>query len=687
MLAFLLFSAVSQCSAQITCSRVDTPIPVRAEGLAEQVSDVVLSCTGGTPTRSGVPLPMFQIILTSNALLPSHTLGAIAGQKYGWNDALLLIDDPSANQQIPCPPPGGSTYCPEAAGDAAPPNVFQGKQLQENAIVFQDIPIDPPGPGKTRLVRITNLRANIAGLPSQPNPQSVTISTLMFNSSGGAIPVNEPVKVVAAPQPAYSFSVRTSTNEPVASDSPGLTVAPSALSLNDPLPVHTFQVRFSEKFASAFRRRNIGTSGGDPAFLTSQSIPGTLFQTETGFLNTAFPSTTQMNVAGLADSGTRLKVVFKNVPAGIIVWVSSRDNPATTGFSANGPKAMLTYADAQGAGGFSYTYPYANGLSRLYESNGVYSATWEVVSADPNNLEDFNFTVALTAQNGSPGVGTATLNGTIAPTRALPGDSTVPVPSFVDLSTPVIGFTLSNSINTPAFAVVSGASYAAGGLAAGSILTGFGSGLANKIETSGDDGPKSALAGTTVDIVDSTGVSFKSLLFAVAPGQVNFVLDPNVRPGLAVVRISNNGKVAASGLIQVEKVSPGLFTASGDGQGAPAGTATIVSGTSYRVELLAGYDNPSGRWMPAPVDLRQSGDVYLTLFGTGFRNRTSQSAVQVTIGGVPVPVTFAAAQGTFQGLDQINVGPLPRSLAGRGEVDLLVSVEGKAANAVRVNLP
>ena len=42
------------------------------------------------------------------------------------------------------------------------------------------------------------------------------------------------------------------------------------------------------------------------------------------------------------------------------------------------------------------------------------------------------------------------------------------------------------------------------------------------------------------------------------------------------------------------------------------------------------------------------------------------------------------AQGQFDGLDQINLGPLPRELAGRGEVDIVITVDGKQANVVTV---
>ena len=57
----------------------------------------------------------------------------------------------------------------------------------------------------------------------------------------------------------------------------------------------------------------------------------------------------------------------------------------------------------------------------------------------------------------------------------------------------------------------------------------------------------------------------------------------------------------------------------------------------------------------------------------------------LTIGGVSVPVAYAGAQGTYAGLDQINL-PLPGSLAGKGKVDVVITASGKVSNPVNVVL-
>lgn len=88
--------------------------------------------------------------------------------------------------------------------------------------------------------------------------------------------------------------------------------------------------------------------------------------------------------------------------------------------------------------------------------------------------------------------------------------------------------------------------------------------------------------------------------------------------------------------------------------------------------------------IPNPVDLGPDSDqVYLLLFGTGLRAATQFSA---TVGGMSVPVLSAGAQGQFIGEDQVNIGPLPRGLAGRGNVDLVLTADGKTANITNLTI-
>src|SRR5262249_26837745 len=87
-----------------------------------------------------------------------------------------------------------------------------------------------------------------------------------------------------------------------------------------------------------------------------------------------------------------------------------------------------------------------------------------------------------------------------------------------------------------------------------------------------------------------------------------------------------------------------------------------------------------------PIDLGPAADqVFLILFGTGIRGRSGLSAVTATVDGERAAVSYAGPQGEFDGLDQVNV-LLPRTLAGRGRVEVALGIDGWDANRVMVNI-
>jgi uncharacterized protein (TIGR03437 family) len=96
---------------------------------------------------------------------------------------------------------------------------------------------------------------------------------------------------------------------------------------------------------------------------------------------------------------------------------------------------------------------------------------------------------------------------------------------------------------------------------------------------------------------------------------------------------------------------------------------------------------PAGDVQALPIDLGPATDqIYLSLWGTGF---LKAKAVSATVGGLGVEVLYWGPQspsaGTeLSGVEQINIGPLPRALAGRGRVNLIVTADGQTANPVQV---
>ena len=97
-------------------------------------------------------------------------------------------------------------------------------------------------------------------------------------------------------------------------------------------------------------------------------------------------------------------------------------------------------------------------------------------------------------------------------------------------------------------------------------------------------------------------------------------------------------------------------------------------------------DAAQGKYVPLPLNLGPAGEeIVLVLFGTGMRSRSALSAVTASIGGAPAQVDYAGPQGDFAGLDQLNVH-VPRSLIGRGDVDLVLMVDGLPANTMKLNV-
>ena len=91
---------------------------------------------------------------------------------------------------------------------------------------------------------------------------------------------------------------------------------------------------------------------------------------------------------------------------------------------------------------------------------------------------------------------------------------------------------------TPALTTVSGASFLAGPLAAGSIASAFGARLSTDTQTPPAGQVFLATPGTTVAIEDSAGAQWTASLYSVSPGQVNFLVPAAAAPGNAAVTIT-----------------------------------------------------------------------------------------------------------------------------------------------------
>ncbi|MCI0389369.1 MAG: NF038122 family metalloprotease [Acidobacteria bacterium] len=235
---------------------------------------------------------------------------------------------------------------------------------------------------------------------------------------------------------------------------------------------------------------------------------------------------------------------------------------------------------------------------------------------------------------------------------------------------------------------VSAASYNGASLASEAITAAFGTNLAKSTQEAPFYRPlPTDLDGTRVTVTDSNGTKRTALLFFASSNQVNYQIPVYTAPGPATVTVTSGDGTVSVGTVQITAVAPGLFTANGDGRGAPAGYLVRVKpGKDLIFEPIIQYDSAQRRFVSLPIDLGEETDgVLLVLFGTGLRNHQGLSGVSARIGGVDVPVFYAGAQGNYFGLDQVNVY-LYRSLIGRGEVELELRVDNQEANRVQLRI-
>lgn len=487
----LAFGAASTANAQqvaaFSCvGNAGVPPIVRAEGLTELVGDLVLNCTGGTPTAAGSLVPQANVQIFLNTNVTSRLVND------PWSEALLMIDEPSETAQRYCSVNGGCaiTGVGAAAGTdgrvdgvdydetsltGSVPNVYQGRQSGANSIVWLGVPIDPPGTNATRIIRVTNVRANA----NQLGVSSTLIPTqiVMFISVTGttSVPINNPQQTVAFIQPGLSFSVRQAVSsylQCVSFNSAASTDTSKALNNG----MGTI-VRFSEGFASSFKRRNVAayTDADNSPVPVNQNVPGAIYNTETGFYNSTpaivtGSSANGLSAAGLADHGTRLMARFANVPAGVSLYASvypvvscsdcgPSSRPAITAVrnatSATLTQARLVTTDANGGGSFSRVTATNNSsfdggaaTAPIALNNGAGTAVWEVMNADPLTSQTYEFGIGVSytanTSNNLPGLGSATVAGSFAPLSTVTtASASAPIPRFADTSTARTIFTIS----------------------------------------------------------------------------------------------------------------------------------------------------------------------------------------------------------------------------------------------------
>jgi uncharacterized protein (TIGR03437 family) len=230
----------------------------------------------------------------------------------------------------------------------------------------------------------------------------------------------------------------------------------------------------------------------------------------------------------------------------------------------------------------------------------------------------------------------------------------------------------------------SAASYQSAPFAPGQIVTVFGTNLATTTQTAQGLPLPTNLAGAEVRLEDGAGKRWWAPLFFASPGQINYLIPADITAPRVAAYIDRGIRPFVE-ILSLAPVAPGLFTANANGQGiAAAQVLRVLADGTQRYEPVARYDEATKQFVAVPIDLSNPAEqVFLILYGTGIRGRTMNGLVTATVGRTNAEVLFAGPQGSLAGLDQVNLR-LPRTLIGRGEVDVALTIDGKAANVVRV---
>lgn len=208
-------------------------------------------------------------------------------------------------------------------------------------------------------------------------------------------------------------------------------------------------------------------------------------------------------------------------------------------------------------------------------------------------------------------------------------------------------------------------------LAPDGIASAFGSNLATQTLLATPNQPlPTNLGGTTVRINGQL-----SQLFFVSPFQINFLIPSNTPTGNQTITVTSGNGTVSTGIVSVNNVAPAIFTANSSGSGFPAAVLLRLKINGAQVFESIG----------PPIEFLPNDDrLFLILYLCGVK-RSAPDSVRVNISGTQItPSYFGEAPGLV-GLDQINL-ELPRSLSGRGQTSLVVSVNGSInSNPVRID--
>jgi hypothetical protein len=482
---------------------------MRAEGQTEQTADLTITCV--TPAVGpAVPLGTANINLSLTPAVPitSKSLGTSSGVAY--TEAL-------AGQTVP----GGLTF--------TSPTV-QGSVTGTGTMTFAGVPT-PLCAANTVCsfnITITNVRANVTSLGAGP----VAIGEALTVYQGGFPATVNPVLI---PATTVGISTNSLSSTTVTGAATGLNVCSAYGSSSTVASLMT--LNFKELFTSAFKMQGVpGTvvnvlplytqNGNLGAWTAGQS------NTESGFIpTTAFPTTGALN-GNLANSATRIKVIFAGVPASMKIYVplSIQSNAVATG-QIPGYINLVTSEN----GAFAAAPPAGSGalatLGLLTTTGGTATAIYEVTAQAQgvSQIDSYSVPASFSASaNSIAGPPVPTVSATVQYASGTAGN--VPAFSVGSTTGPVNGPTIGLCATTMMFPFLThGGGFDVGLAIANTTVDTLGTGGASSVTAQsgtcsfsffGTNAPASPVVTPTIN----AGATYAATLSSLAPNFTGYAI-------------------------------------------------------------------------------------------------------------------------------------------------------------------
>jgi hypothetical protein len=420
-----------QTLGTISCFATATPVTVRAEGIAELVGDIVLTCTNLSPAVGG----NFRNYLTTNISVSLAAVNVTNNIDFGQGsnvlDTVLIVNGNNTIDLGNGAFVAGTEPTPTPTSPAAAIGLderFQRPQygvlaannrVEWNAVQFpvpgapndgtgvaaagdcSDFANSPTGcfPTTTN-IRITSLRANASmlGVPGQATFPSTQVTAFVSITGETLPPISNNVLNVAVPLLGLLTEVDGAVAGLQCVDEDGVDV----------------DVLLEEGFATAFKTLGVASSAvGDTQDESGYFAPGS-------------------NNGGGARQATRFIARFFNIPSGVVITV-----PEDV-INLVAPNMLVLRlvegTDANGAGG---SISGGGGTQEVSLSGGFGVAVYEVLSANPSALESVDFTVSISWEadtaNDLPAIGSGQVSVSFAPvSTVLTANAGAPEPRFID---------------------------------------------------------------------------------------------------------------------------------------------------------------------------------------------------------------------------------------------------------------